>query len=35
MHGLPLGMKYVFSMRRWTSRELVEEIARLAEIARK
>ena len=34
-HGLPLGMKFAFSMRRWTSRELVDEIARLAEIARK
>jgi len=27
MHGLPLGMKFVFSMRRWTARELVDEIA--------
>ena len=35
MHGLPLGMKFVFSMRRWTARELVDEIARLAEVARK
>jgi chemotaxis protein MotA len=35
MHGLPIGMKFVFSMRRWTPRELVEEIARLAEVARK
>src|SRR3982751_3019207 len=34
-HGLPLGMKFAFTMRRWTPRELVEEIARLAEIARK
>ena len=34
-HGLPLGMKFAFTMRRWTSRELVDEIARLAEIARK
>jgi len=34
-HGLPLGMKFVFSMRRWTPRELVDEIANLAEIARK
>ena len=34
-HGLPLGMKFVFSMRRWTPRELVDEIARLAEVARK
>src|SRR4051812_18195942 len=34
-HGLPLGMKFAFTLRRWTSRELVDEIARLAEIARK
>src|SRR5882762_544471 len=42
MHGLPLGMKFVFNMRRWTSRDLVDEIARqfgetgdLVEVARK
>src|SRR5438045_6963899 len=35
MHGLPLGMKFVFNMRRWTARDLVDEIARLAEVARK
>jgi chemotaxis protein MotA len=34
-HGMPMGMKYAFTMRRWTARELVDEIARLAEIARK
>ena len=34
-HGLPLGMKFAFTMRRWTARELVDEIAGLAEIARK
>jgi chemotaxis protein MotA len=34
-HGLPLGMKFAFTLRRWTARELVEEIARLAEVARK
>ena len=34
-HGLPLGMRFAFTMRRWTQRELVDEIARLAEIARK
>jgi chemotaxis protein MotA len=34
-HGLPLGMKFAFTMRRWTARELVDEIASLAEIARK
>ncbi len=35
MHGLPLGMKYAFTLRRATQRELVDEIAGLAEIARK
>ena len=35
LHGVPMGMKYVFSMRRMTQRQLVDEIARLAEIARK
>jgi chemotaxis protein MotA len=34
-HGLPLGMTFVFTMRRWTPRELVDEIAGLAEVARK
>ena len=34
-HGLPMGMKFAFTLRRWTPRELVDEIARLAEIARK
>ena len=34
-HGLPLGVKFAFTIRRWTSRELVDEIARLAEVARK
>jgi chemotaxis protein MotA len=34
-HGMPLGMKFAFTMRRWTARELVDEIANLAEIARK
>src|SRR5665213_1206487 len=34
-HGLPLGAKFVFSMRRISQRELVDEIAGLAEIARK
>src|SRR3954471_10404968 len=34
-HGLPLGAKYAFSLRRITQRELVDEIAALAEIARK
>lgn len=35
LHGLPLGAKYAFTMRRITQRELVDEIASLAEIARK
>src|SRR6202046_2602773 len=34
-HGLPLGAKYAFTLRRTTQRELVDEIAALAEIARK
>ena len=35
LHGLPMGAKYVFTLRSWTSRQLVDEIARLAEVARK
>ena len=35
LHGIPMGMKYAFTMRRWTARELIDEIAGLAEIARK
>src|SRR5471030_2869798 len=35
LHGVPLGMRYVFTMRRMTQRGLVDEIARLAEISRK
>ena len=35
MHGMPLGMKYAFSQRRTTQRELVDEIAGIAEVARK
>src|ERR1700761_2837364 len=34
-HGLPLGIKFAFTMRRITQRDLVDEIAGLAEIARK
>src|SRR6202158_4780123 len=34
-HGLPLGAKFAFTMRRTTQRELVDEIAHLAEVARK
>lgn len=35
LHGIPLGMKYAFTMRRLTQRDLVDEIARLADVARK
>ena len=35
LHGLPLGMKFVFTMRRTTQSDLVDEIAGLAEIVRK
>ena len=35
LHGLPLGAKYVFTMSRLTARDLVDELARIAEIARK
>jgi chemotaxis protein MotA len=35
LHGIPMGMKYAFTMRRWSARELIDEIAGLAEIARK
>src|ERR1700674_2304049 len=34
-HGLPLGAKFAFSLRRMTQRDLVDELAGLAEIARK
>lgn len=35
IHGLPLGAKFAFTMRRMTQRELVDEIATIAEVARK
>ena len=35
LHGLPLGMRFAFTLRRTTQRELVDEIAALAEVARK
>lgn len=35
IHGLPMGLKFAFTMRSITSRELVDELANLAEIARK
>jgi chemotaxis protein MotA len=34
-HGLPLGARFAFTMRRITQRELVDQIAQLADIARK
>src|SRR6266540_2950525 len=34
-HGLPLGAKFAFTMRRITQRDLVDELASLAEVARK
>ena len=35
LHGLPLGAKFAFTMSNMTPRDLVDEIAGLAEIARK
>jgi chemotaxis protein MotA len=35
MHGLPLGMRFAFSLRSTSSRELVDELAGYAEVARK
>jgi chemotaxis protein MotA len=35
IHGLPLGIKYAFTLRAIGTRELVDELAGLAEIARK
>ncbi|MGY4369786.1 flagellar motor component MotA [Bradyrhizobium sp. LB1.3] len=35
MHGLPLGMKFAFTMSRLSAHDLVDELARIAEIARK
>jgi chemotaxis protein MotA len=35
LHGLPLGAKFAFTLRRITQRDLVDEIAGLAEIVRK
>lgn len=34
-HGIPMGMKFAFTLRRMSQRDLVDEIAGLAEIARK
>lgn len=35
LHGMPMGLKFAFTMRSISSRELVDELARLAEVARK
>jgi len=35
LHGLPLGGKYAFTMSRKTARDLVDELANIAEVARK
>jgi chemotaxis protein MotA len=35
LHGIPLGAKYAFTLSRKTARELVDELANLAEVARK
>lgn len=35
LHGIPLGAKFAFTLRRTTARDLVEELASVAEIARK
>jgi chemotaxis protein MotA len=35
IHGLPLGAKFAFTLSRLSARDLVEELARIAEIARK
>ena len=35
LHGLPLGAKFAFTLRRMSQRDLVDELAGLAEVARK
>src|ERR1700710_2041976 len=35
LHGLPRGAKFAFTMSRLSSRDLVDELARIAEVARK
>src|ERR1700749_1268619 len=35
LHGLPLGLKFGFTMSRLSARDLVDDLARIAEIARK
>jgi chemotaxis protein MotA len=34
-HGIPLGARFAFTMRRTTQREFVDQLAQLAEVARK
>src|ERR1044072_9539731 len=34
LHGLPLGAKFAFTMSRLSAHDLVDELARLAELAR-
>jgi len=34
-HGLPLGAKFAFSLRRMSQRDVVDELAGLVEVARK
>jgi chemotaxis protein MotA len=34
-HGLPLGAKFAFTMRRMTQRDLVDQLAQLADVARR
>ena len=35
MHGLPLGAKFAFTLRRQSQRELIDQLAAIAETARK
>ncbi len=35
LHGMPLGAKFAFTLSRLSARDLVDELARIAEIARK
>jgi chemotaxis protein MotA len=35
LHGLPLGLKFAFTMRRTSAREMVDQLAGIAEISRK
>ena len=35
LHGLPLGAQFAFTLSRLTARDLVDELARIAEVARK